>query len=347
MLDSAEEWRRTCLLSDGSVFTDKQLWTAANIEELKELFLGNPRAGEGSFYEKLSDQISSATAEVVQLTAEVLWLLLLFVHESDHKPMSKRMRILEIWKLSKVPDPETPHLADDPLRGLVVLGAYTQHRWREFGFLLRLMHDWKTLSADEKTSLLSSKPRELGRWVSTIEEADARPFRHMFLYFCYPTHYEKICSRSAKTKIYSTFSSRLADADDPYKQDRSPTSLYQSLYEIRMVLQSEYETEELDFYYPPLAPLWQEDSKKDRRKKEDDGTDVTVVEDSLDAREDAVESLFLDLEEVQHILSVWRRKKNLILQGPLGVGKTFAADRLARALMGVDAPNCIEFIQFH
>ena len=38
--------------------------------------------------------------------------------------------------------------------------------------------------------------------------------------------------------------------------------------------------------------------------------------------EDAVDDLFLDLESAERILTVWRNKKNLILQGPPGVGKT-------------------------
>ncbi len=63
--------------------------------------------------------------------------------------------------------------------------------------------------------------------------------------------------------------------------------------------------------------------------------------------EDAVEDLFLDLESAERILTIWRSKKNLILQGPPGVGKTFAARRLAFSLMGSHAPDRLGFIQFH
>lgn len=53
-------------------------------------------------------------------------------------------------------------------------------------------------------------------------------------------------------------------------------------------------------------------------------------------------------EEKYHILvSLLRRKKNLILQGAPGVGKTFAAKRLAYSIMGEKDDTRIAFVQFH
>ena len=63
--------------------------------------------------------------------------------------------------------------------------------------------------------------------------------------------------------------------------------------------------------------------------------------------EDALEELFIDIGEVEQILSVWKTKKNMILQGPPGVGKSFAARKLAYALIEADAPSRVPFIQFH
>lgn len=59
------------------------------------------------------------------------------------------------------------------------------------------------------------------------------------------------------------------------------------------------------------------------------------------------EGVFLDEADVERALERLRAKKNLILQGPPGVGKTFVARKLAYALMEECDDACIEMVQFH
>jgi 5-methylcytosine-specific restriction protein B len=47
------------------------------------------------------------------------------------------------------------------------------------------------------------------------------------------------------------------------------------------------------------------------------------------------------------MLTALKEKKNVVLQGTPGVGKTFVARRLACALIGSDDPHQVEMIQFH
>lgn len=77
-----------------------------------------------------------------------------------------------------------------------------------------------------------------------------------------------------------------------------------------------------------------------------DEKNPTVARESY-STEDALKNLFLEKQEFEDILAALRFKKNIILQGPPGVGKTFIAKRLAYSLMEEKAPDRVEMIQFH
>jgi hypothetical protein len=79
---------------------------------------------------------------------------------------------------------------------------------------------------------------------------------------------------------------------------------------------------------------------------DEEESDVTAEELPY-TRADALSDLFLPDDEVDEMLSILRRKLNLVLQGPPGVGKTFVAKRLAYLLMGARAPQRVQIVQFH
>ncbi len=56
---------------------------------------------------------------------------------------------------------------------------------------------------------------------------------------------------------------------------------------------------------------------------------------------------FIDKEYFFKIVSLLRRKKNVILEGAPGVGKTFLSHKLAYQLIGEIKDSNIEMIQFH
>ncbi len=60
-----------------------------------------------------------------------------------------------------------------------------------------------------------------------------------------------------------------------------------------------------------------------------------------------LEEVYMDEDSYETLVALVRKKKNVILQGAPGVGKTFAAKRLAYSMMGVKDPNRVMMVQFH
>ena len=64
-------------------------------------------------------------------------------------------------------------------------------------------------------------------------------------------------------------------------------------------------------------------------------------------KKDFLDEVFMTESNYERLISVLKYKKNIILQGAPGVGKTFAAKRLAWSMMGEKDESRIEFVQFH
>ncbi len=63
--------------------------------------------------------------------------------------------------------------------------------------------------------------------------------------------------------------------------------------------------------------------------------------------ENFFQKVFMSKEDYYKLVRLLKIKKNVILQGPPGVGKTFVAKRLAYAMMGVQDIERVMMIQFH
>lgn len=63
--------------------------------------------------------------------------------------------------------------------------------------------------------------------------------------------------------------------------------------------------------------------------------------------ESFLDEVYMDEERYREIINLLIRKKNIILQGSPGTGKTFAAKRIAYSLMRAKDESCICAVQFH
>ena len=65
------------------------------------------------------------------------------------------------------------------------------------------------------------------------------------------------------------------------------------------------------------------------------------------SKEDFLNVVFMDNSKYDELVNLLQYKKNVILQGAPGVGKTFLAKRLAYSMIGRKASERVETIQFH
>ena len=80
---------------------------------------------------------------------------------------------------------------------------------------------------------------------------------------------------------------------------------------------------------------------------EPDGVENTQRDCIAYTKEDFLAEVFMSEEKYDKLAAVLLNKKNIILQGAPGVGKTFSAKRLAYSLIGAVNEDAIEFVQFH
>ena len=82
---------------------------------------------------------------------------------------------------------------------------------------------------------------------------------------------------------------------------------------------------------------------------EDDDDDIEVDETPLNTytKENFLADVYISEKQYNTLEGLLRKKRNVILQGAPGVGKTYAAKRLAYSMMGVKDPERVQLVQFH
>lgn len=254
ILFAAEHWRDKAFLSDGSVFSDQQLWTLEGMESLEAHFINNPDEGQGSYWEKLRHQLEGTPPVVRQLAAEMNWLMLLC--PSNIQAQSKRQTIRDAWEWSgeKLPDSALPWLDDSILNGVGSAGAgYNNHRWRELRYCINFCLSFKRLPQERRAELLQDGWR-FGEWIEDIPENESRQFRHMVVFLLFPNTFERIFGGGDREGVVLAF----GGVTRATLNKMSSLEIDRTLLRIRGELENEYGTPKLDYYEPPLASRWKQ-----------------------------------------------------------------------------------------
>ena len=355
ILNAARRWRDVAFLEDGSVFSSNGLWTVEGLKALTKYFVENLDTGSGNFIGKLREQLLPTTPSVKQLAAEMNWLLLLC--PSNVLAPKKYEIVNEIWRWSNQPmsDFAESMLTDEVLSGIGSGGpGFNQYRWKELVFCIKMTLAFKQLDRGVQKELMEDGWK-FAAWLQNIPEAEARQFRHMILFLLFPDDFERIFGRGDRLSIASS----LSGSARKIMSGKSALEVDKILLDIRKKIEIEQGTDKLDFYIPPLRDRWErptskkptngsdESANNSSPEKIDDAGELEFDDDSTYLIDDAHEGLFIERDKFGAIVERLRAKKNLILQGPPGVGKTFFARRVAYALMSEKAIDRVGMVQFH
>lgn len=112
------------------------------------------------------------------------------------------------------------------------------------------------------------------------------------------------------------------------------------------------ELEKMEYFMNPQGSLFkltkgEYDFIMDMVREENQENPIGSEQAESYSKEDFLSEVYMTSEKYDSLKGLLLNKKNIILQGAPGVGKTFAAKRLAYSIMGVKDESRVEFIQFH
>jgi len=255
LFEAGENWKRRCFLEDGSLFSEEQLWSLDTISEAKRAFLDHLDESEKSFLDKLEGQLAEASPSARRLTAEMIWLLLLF--SNNLKPETKRDQVRRIWSWGgEALADDHPHLRDTVIEGVGSAGtAFLTYRWRELRYFLEVAEAFKKAPADRRRQLLDD-PWVFAAWLDDVPEEGDRSFRHILPFLLFPDHFERIASSRHKRAILAGLGE--AARDDLTEMD--PVAVDRALLDLRKRLEEE-QGRPIDFYEDDLVTKWHPDHK--------------------------------------------------------------------------------------
>ena len=259
---AAQKWVDSALRKDDSLFTPgKPIWTRELLGQLRERYLDQPDVGEGTFYDKLRQQLEGSPPEVYQLMAEVLYVhfLVIWHGQGGMRGDTKTERITRVlgWSDQTVEIPE--HLIAGLAPGIAAVGA---GRSRLFpfmvGFLIEFVDQWKEQEPGER---LLSAPWQFKEYATQLDlrgqlfsESAWSHWAQLeaLLHLVHPDTFEATVSADHKKKIAE------ANAFAHFVTDEIP-DVDRKLAHIRRSLESQL-GRDFDFYDDDIYTQWNSDT---------------------------------------------------------------------------------------
>lgn len=323
-----------CVIADGALLTPgAQIWTLDRLAELHTHYVDAPDVSANSFADKLDLQLAGVSGQARQLFAELYILNLL--------PVSNFLQSTKIGYIEHLLAPIEPTIAiPQDVREAFDEGvfnggrAWNSRRWAQLSFLVEFAEFFKRQDAATRERARND-PFLLRHLVLDAPGHREPAQRQALLYLFQPQFFLPIVSDEHRRK--------LRDGLAEYLPAGPGDDLDADLHTIYDAAQKE-KGHPVDLY-EFLKSREEEDEDHITEDDETDGPEVEPLPYSVD---DIIkEGCFHSRERLQQILNRWDQKKNLVLQGAPGTGKTWLANRLADALIGSRSPDAVRSVQFH
>jgi 5-methylcytosine-specific restriction enzyme B len=332
------------LREGSSVFDpDRDVWTVAAISELRTRFIEAPDAGGGTFVEKIRLQLAEATDEARLLMAELVTWQVLPIFEGAIGFGKKKERISAILQTMDEPAVIPDQVLSGLKTGVVHPGqAMLTNTFQAMALLLSVVEAYLQSSIEVQQQVLSDP----WAWKSFVFSVRGRSFptqRNALLYMVHPETFIDSFSDQDKGLIRNTFIT--SDADSTGDVDRD-------LFSIGLRIQQETGTH-VDFYDELHKHLWEKSAPRPTEQPEsvdgDTSTDAGQLAPGIErepfpAANAALSGrVYIEEKWLQESLDLLKNKRQLILFGPPGTGKTFIGLALAEHIARDEA----ELVQFH
>lgn len=272
ILSAVEQWKQRCIVEQRSLFAEDRIWTAENLEALRQFFVERPDVGDSNFLAKLQSQLEGAPSEAIRLAAEIAWVMYLFPHGS----MGAKIKRSNIERISLGSGVDLPNdhwaLSLPVLAGIGSTGTfYNTGFWIEFSYAILVFRELFKLDTARRAELMHPEADFVG-WLDGLPllaklpggpnlKPGSRQFRHILLYLLQPDSFERISSTQQKREIVKTLGPQVGvtlELDTPAAIDRA-------LQNIRRALEQRFGSDEVDFYQSEIKKLWTKEAPTDTK----------------------------------------------------------------------------------